>query len=378
MELKVSFLNCISHGDCAVITFKEDDDLRCIVIDGGENDDSAQALREYLEQEGVEKIDLMVGTHIDSDHIEGLSQFVKQELKQQDKGEPCISITQFWGPKPSQDHMSTYGPSAVEEMHASQRFVIEGVVQNDRLYDRLQKAQVPVHHPALDDQPKNPFRSVRLEVLGPDTQISADEIKSTALGLTTRESEGTVEITSLNDLEAAITRNAEAMALQADRNANNQSIVLRLTPAAADPDSEDTWQFLFPGDAGPAAWDSMVGNKKVKPRLSAKVLKLPHHGSRNGLDDAGADQVKPTYSIVSVGQKHGIPDEDVLKMVQSRNSEILCTQRNCGTKKKSACYSVCGAKCPAKDDPKTITFTLNTDTGRCTITPAGRACQHSW
>ena len=379
MVLKVSFLYCVSHGDCAVITFEENGDRKCIVVDGGKDSSSSKALRDHLDADGIEKIDLMVGTHIDSDHIEGLNQFLKEELRRKDRGDPYIPVGRFWGPVPSEDRVASISPAGASAGEVDwQRYVIESVAQNDRLFDQLTKAGVKIFHPALDNQPENPFHSVAIEVLGPDTQIPADEIKSTALGLTTRGSRGSVEIRGLEDLRGAVSRNFEVMAMEADRTANNQSIVFRLAPAASMPPGCEPWTFLFPGDAGASAWETMLEDASVCGRLSARVLKVPHHGSRTGITSAAAQRVKPAYSIISVGQEHGLPDEDILQMVQSLESGILCTQRNSNSKKRSACYGVSGDECPAKGDPQTITFTIDTDAGTGAVAPSPRACQHSW
>ena len=384
MELKVSFLYCVSHGDCAVVTFEEDGERKCIVVDGGENKESAQALSEHLSSERIQKIDLMVGTHIDSDHIQGLNKFVEEELRKKDAGESWVSIGEFWGPAPSEDQ--TPDTTGTAQPHAEtpeaatdwQRYVIESVAQNDELFDRLRQAGARILHPARDDRPENPFHSVSIEVLGPDTQIPADEIKTKALGLTTRASDGKIDIRGLDDLELAVSQNFQLMAMEADRTANNQSIVFRLTPAAGGSPGSEAWSFLFAGDAEKEAWDTMLDNSATAGELAARVLKTPHHGSRNGITGAAAQRVKAEYGIISVGSKHGLPDVQALSAVRSVGGKILCTHRNDDSKKRSACYSIPGDECPAKGTPQTITFTVQTDSGDCDITPSERECKHCW
>ena len=71
MYLKVSFLD-VYHGDCAVIILEKSSGKSCIVIDGGETLAAAERLSTYLKSEEIEIIDLLIGTHIDADHINGL------------------------------------------------------------------------------------------------------------------------------------------------------------------------------------------------------------------------------------------------------------------------------------------------------------------
>lgn len=384
MELKVAFLNCCSHGDCAVVTFDDGGHPACIVVDGGDDARSAEALARNLETQNVQAIDLLVGTHIDQDHINGLKLFAKAQLKCKEAGKPYVAIREFWGPMPSQDKLLTGDPAAPSapaspgaDATPTQQYVIQSVAQNDGLMDALRGLGTRVLHPALDDPPQVPFKSVAIDFLGPDIQIPSDHIKAKALAASTLASGG-ITIESLEDLQNAVAANAEAMAREADRDANNQSIVFRLRPATGSKKAKE-WTFLFPGDAEEEAWDRMVGDTRVAPLLAARVLKIPHHGSAiNGINNAGAAKVKPKFSVNSVGQKHGLPDRETLERLRKLKSAILCTQRNNDAKKKSACYSVPKADCPAKDNPQTIGFVLDTETGDCQITPADRACQHSW
>ena len=383
MQLKVAFLNCRSHGDCAVITFTEKYRKACIVVDGGEDKKSAKALTDYLKSQSIKKINLMVGTHIDSDHINGLKHFVKGELDKKLASKPYIAIKEFWGPMPSEENVPDVVPASAPETGIPgdtitwKDYVIQSVRQNDDLFDALREFDVPIHHPALDNLPKIKFKSVTIDVLGPDTQIPADHITRKTLAANAESYTGS-KITSVEEFKAAIEHNLTEMAIKAKRNANNQSIVFRLGPASGKAEAK-SWKFLFTGDAEEEAWEEMVADQKVSKRLSARVLKIPHHGSeRNGITDAGASKVKPKYSVNSVGQKHGLPDRETLERLQGVGSDLLCTQRNRNSKHRSACYRRTAAQCPARGKSETICFTLDTTTGKCKITPKARACKYNW
>ncbi len=67
------------HGDCILIkTFDNDNNEFVILVDGG----TSQTFRYFLksELEKLQKIDLLVLTHVDSDHIAGLISFFKSSL----------------------------------------------------------------------------------------------------------------------------------------------------------------------------------------------------------------------------------------------------------------------------------------------------------
>ncbi|MCK4790910.1 MAG: hypothetical protein KAV87_44650 [Desulfobacteraceae bacterium] len=383
MELKVAFLDCRGHGDCVVITFEEKGKPACIVVDGGEFTSSAEALSDYLESQNVKTINLMVGTHIDQDHINGLKIFVQDQVKKRDRQESYIEVNEFWGSMPSEEFVTNISPTSESDIFKSsdslswQQYVIQSVGQNDDLIEALQELAATIRYPAYDSIPQMPFEDIKIELLGPDTQIPADKIISKALGLPSI-LDVNDPIKTLEDLENAITSGFEKMAEEAKRNANNQSIVFRLSSAVGDAEAKK-WTFLFTGDAEEEAWDEMVNNTEVVPCLKARVLKIPHHGSsQNGITDDGADKVKPEHSVNSVGQKHGLPDKETLKLLQDLGSDILCMQRNQSSSHNSACYDVPATVCPAKGKSKDIYFTVNTDTGKSSITPKNRECKHSW
>ena len=122
MDFDVAFLD-IGHGDCTVVTFTEPDDSRpdgerrrCIVIDGGDEGNkgvqglqadapgAAWRLAKYLQARQVRTIDLLIGTHLDADHIGGLLTFLKDYTAKADGqgdrfwNDRVVCIGQYWGP----------------------------------------------------------------------------------------------------------------------------------------------------------------------------------------------------------------------------------------------------------------------------------------
>lgn len=380
MELKVAFLNCRTHGDCIVVTFREKKRKACIVVDGAKKTAGAKALADYLSKEKVTTIDLMVGTHIDEDHVDGLKHFVKDQLKKRKKKKLYVKVKKFWGPKPSEDHVMDIVPTRAAEPGEKnfwRNYVIQSVKQNDDLCEALDELGADISHPSRSDMPKSPFKAVKLELLGPDMQIPANRIKSSALTLPSVLA-GSGRIATLEDLKDAISGNIEQMALKAKRNANNQSIVLRLSPSTG-PAKAREWKFLLTGDAEHEAWDEMLAHSGVASKLKARVLKIPHHGSwLGGITREGAEKVDPTYSVNCVGQEHGLPDEGTFALLRRQGSKLLCTQRNQSSSHKSDCYAVVAAECPAKGKPRDVVFTLDTKTGKCHVSPGNRECGHGW
>ena len=70
-ELEVHFID-VGQADCALLVSGG----HYMLIDGGNNDD-AERIVSYLKQQGVEKLDIVVGTHPHEDHIGSLDAAIK-------------------------------------------------------------------------------------------------------------------------------------------------------------------------------------------------------------------------------------------------------------------------------------------------------------
>ena len=84
-----------------------------------------------------------------------------------------------------------------------------------------------------------------------------------------------------------------------------------------------TFKFLFMGDAG------IEKDILEKYNISdVYVLKVGHHGSKTSSDKKFIDEIKPKYSIISVGKKNrfGHPNKEVLNNLD--NSKIYRTDED--------------------------------------------------
>ena len=72
MPVKVHFFD-VGQGDCTLISANG----KNILIDAGEND-QAERVVNYLKDQNIDKIDILIGTHPHSDHIGGMDAVVNQ------------------------------------------------------------------------------------------------------------------------------------------------------------------------------------------------------------------------------------------------------------------------------------------------------------
>lgn len=383
MKLKVSFLD-VYHGDCAVITFDEAGQKACIVVDGGETVKAAKRLAAYLKYEGIEKIDLMVATHIDSDHVRGLIHLLKKESGKSNswnRGEKkCVRY--YWGPLADPGYGEISPTMSIAEAGKKRSglymfdYVIKSVKENQELHGLIKDHIINtnnLYYPSLENLPPlDLFEGVELTLLAPDSQINDTEIKKRALSIYNMPYEERVAAglnipgkkLTINDLKRITAMNTEAMAVIANRTANNQSIVFRLSPKMDDSGTAADWTFLFTGDAEHESWDMINAQSVSREILPARVLKVPHHGSRNGIDRKSFMAIKPQYSIISVGNKHGLPDGETLNLIRKNSNRLMfCTERNLSTSKPGPCGAQQNCVRKNKKDFRGIFFEIDTVTG---------------
>ena len=74
----------------------------------------------------------------------------------------------------------------------------------------------------------------------------------------------------------------------------------------------DGYKFMFMGDAS-STTENEIMNKYNLPDID--VLKVGHHGSRTSSSKNFINEIKPKYSVISVGKnnRYGHPNKEVLE-----------------------------------------------------------------
>jgi len=89
---------------------------------------------------------------------------------------------------------------------------------------------------------------------------------------------------------------------------------------------ENGLRLLFTGDASPFSL-SRLSHQSID---IVDILKVPHHGSKNGLIDIFLDLADPTIAVISVGKNnsYGHPHKQVLDMLKAKNIIIKRTDED--------------------------------------------------
>jgi competence protein ComEC len=248
-DLKLSFLD-VGHGDSILIEFPKG---KRMLIDGGglyedRFDIGKNVVAPFLWKSKIRRIDTLVLTHPDPDHLKGLIFIASQ-----------FSIGQFWD----------NGFQTDSESYLRLRKILNG----KRI--KIQSLN--------EETPPQIINGVGISVLNPPVW------------------------------------NAMPRKVHQQWDLNNSSLVLRLRFKNV--------SVLLTGDIEKEAEGRIL---KEGSLLRSEILKIPHHGSSSSSSPLFLEKVKPTYAILSVGERNigRLPHPEVLKRYQELGTTLFRTDRH--------------------------------------------------
>ncbi|MGO4885708.1 MAG: ComEC/Rec2 family competence protein [Bryobacteraceae bacterium] len=199
------------------------------------------------------------------------------------------------------------------------------------------------------------FGEIVLNVLNPTTerlQEAWDEIEH--------------EQSDLSKLQEAVDELCKVMGVAtapATSAENNSSVVIELiyrgTPYA-----------LLTGDAGAAILTEVTQGRQYQ------FLKVPHHGSKTGLDEALIEQIKPAFAYIPVGEnQHGHPCIEILDMLRDQGAKTLCSEKTVDCRRSCPAGGF-GDICHGKDKLRAGWYPL--DAERCANNKAAAKAISVW
>ena len=257
-----------------------------IVIDGGKSTAAIRARYDKMPQD--EMIDLLVVTHIDSDHIAGIIALVKH---MKEIGE-THRLKQVWFNFPKKEETDEYSVSEGNEL-TSLLLGIDGLCWNNNTSELL-GSTIKVG-------------DIKLHVLAPDYDV-ADEYKPKdpdELGV--RLDDWHIDLRTLID-------NIDDENID-EGGPNSQSIII-----LAECDGK---KFLLPGDSTPKElYDALRSYNEANGAPSElDFMKLPHHGSTRNVTKNILDEVTCSNFIISTkkNKKYYFPNkETIAKLIRYR------------------------------------------------------------
>ncbi len=324
-------------GDCLILHYGSEDDPRLVLIDGGPRGVYAPHLKPRLEQireaRGIEEneplaIDLLMVSHVDDDHIQGILDLTR-DLIQDDP--QFAQVLSFWhnsfeniiGDTPKEltaAFQSQFGAASMggdppaltldageeEEVIVSTLKVLASIQQGAQLRnDVVNKLEAPLN-PEFDGGlilASKEGGAIDMEdgltftVAGPMLPELKELHKKHQEWLKSLEKEGK---TPEGVLSAYV-----------DKSVPNLSSVVVLAEAGGK-------RMLLTGDArGDKVLQGLelVGRLKKGGKMHVDLLKVPHHGSSNNLNDDFFERITADHYVFSGDGEHGNPERESLQML---------------------------------------------------------------
>jgi beta-lactamase superfamily II metal-dependent hydrolase len=331
MAYEVDFLGTGSEsksGDAIAIRFGDlsgtRDQQTVVIIDGGFSDDGTKLIQHVRTHFNTDRVDLVISTHPDQDHINGLETVLNE-----------LEVAELWMHLPW-DHNAGLA-DAFRDGRITDNSVGELLKANlnkaHELYCLARLKGIPVYEPFTGVTQA----SGSVKVLGPDVDFYESLIP---------EFDGMPEKKSDTGMESAFARAFAAVKRFFSQwgkdeisddgvtsAKNNSSVITQLVVGDR--------RLVFTGDAGIAALDRAADQLDVCPDPAEIVFfQIPHHGSRRNVGPAVLNRI--IGHPVAHGEKRGItaiastakngepkhPRKSVLNAFTHRGVKVLVTRGN--------------------------------------------------
>lgn len=299
-----------AEGDCLLLHHGPANARRHVVIDGGPRATWACALRPRLIALRAEHglgddeplpIELLVVSHIDNDHIQGIAAML-DELSRDRAGAPW-KLAGLWC-NTFDDQAATDDVAALAQLDAGGA---AGVAEGRAVRDLATALAIP------RNGPRRLFPTGFVARAASAPQLTLGELTLTVL------SPSVDELTKLQAewdkylrAPAAKLARGGAAAATKDTSAPNLSSIIVLAEA-------DGHRVLLPGDARADQIRAGLARAGLLPdggRCEVDVFKLPHHGSIRNVDAELFDRVRARHYVISANGTNGNPDEPTLALLE--------------------------------------------------------------
>jgi beta-lactamase superfamily II metal-dependent hydrolase len=314
--MKIKFLKSF-NGDAILISFKENGNIRNILIDGGMPATYVKKGRngklEYGElketvdkiRENDEKIDLLILTHVDDDHIGGvLKWFEKDKEAHKIIGQVWFNsgrlISEYFDEQEIAENLLVI-PDESTLTSIGQGVKFEDYIEENGIWDRSIVVALEYFE----------YLGIKFKILSP----SPDKLKL-LLGKWEKEKPESLD-TSIdkNDYDLTLTEHIEKDKFKEDPAVHNGSSIAFIM-------TFEKKNFVFLADAHPSVVVNslkVLGYSKDKP-LKAELVKISHHGSKANNSVEMLELIKTNKYVISTnGAKHAHPNKQFLARLASVN-----------------------------------------------------------
>jgi hypothetical protein len=318
-------------GDCSILHFGTPDEPGLILTDGGPSQVWKPQLKPRLAQireaRNVDDdqplpVDLMMLSHIDDDHINGILELTGELVTAANAGEPLpLKIRQLWhnsfddiiGDTPNEllaSVTAAYGAAGLSGELDSEGFaagtaqVLASVEQGIHLRDDARRLNLPINK-AFDGKLVKADGKTKAVDMGKG-------LKMTVVGPMKQ------ELLNLQKEHDAFLKKSQkekkaptSLAAFVDESVANLSSIVVLAEA-------ENKRILLTGDArGDKIMEGLelVGLLPKDDNMHVDILKIPHHGSDRNMETIFFERIKADHYVFSGNGEHGNPERKTLEML---------------------------------------------------------------
>jgi beta-lactamase superfamily II metal-dependent hydrolase len=319
-------------GDCFLLHFGSGNDPRLAIVDGGPRNVYGPHLKPRLQEirnrrglEGREPlaVDLLMVSHVDDDHIQGILDLTREALAAQT---PPVSVLSFWhnsfedliageAKELTAKVAARWGEASLgagvdaeaiaaeaeDEVAYDSLQVLASIAQGQRLRGDAEALGAPLN-PEFDgqlivagDKPVPVSESLRFTVAGP-MQPELDRLRKHHADWLRKRKDDSPEA---------------ALAAYADTSVANLSSIVVLAESGGK-------TMLLTGDArGDKILEGLelAGSLQQGGAMHVDVLKVPHHGSARNLERGFFERVTADHYVFSGNGEHGNPERESMEML---------------------------------------------------------------
>jgi beta-lactamase superfamily II metal-dependent hydrolase len=316
------------YGDCLVLESEASKNSTTVLIDGGPYQTFEKHLKPTLQCLPINgKLDLVVLSHIDNDHIIGLVDLLEEVRDQREQGtKELVKISKLWHNSFNdlfqidedantflKNSFLTLNFKSKGEQKKTESFItsiiMKGFQQATDLTSLAKSIKIPIN-PEFDklvlveNAPKIiKFKDITFRILGP-TKKNLDRLRE--------------EWKEWLNKKKKLNQNLEFDLLQIlDKSIPNLSSIMLLVESKSK-------KILFTGDgSGDDIIEALSRNAMLdkQGKFHVEVLKVPHHGSDRNVSREFFNTVNADYYVISANGRDDNPSIDTLKWIIESNNK---------------------------------------------------------
>lgn len=325
-------------GDCLMLHYGPANAPRLVLIDGGPKGVYKPHLKPRLQAIQTSRdlagqplpVDLLMVSHVDDDHIQGILELTKElRTAQDDSVDGLVRVDRLWhnsfdniinaDPKPlTANVVKQFGTASTSGAPPADMTVesdeSEEVVNSSLkvLASIQQGAQLRADAGFLNLTPNDDFGKGLIVAKAGDVSFD-DALTFTIAGPMEPEVKALRQKHQewLKELKKAGKTPEEMLSAYVDKSVANLSSIVTLVRTGKK-------SILLTGDArGDKILEGLesVGLVKAGKKLTVDVLKVPHHGSSNNLETGFFERIEARHYVFSGNGEHGNPERESLQML---------------------------------------------------------------